>query len=71
MNCYKCGKEVLGDACWTCGDDEVIKKWHKPLSNKEVTELDKKVRPAKYETSPKLTLPNDSKERKDHPLYIK
>lgn len=36
-------------------------------TNEEVTELDKKVRPSKYQ--PKMTLPTDSTERKNYPLF--
>ena len=37
------------------------------MSNEEIIELDKKVRPQKY--SSKMTLPTDSTERKNYPLF--
>lgn len=64
MKCKTCEGVVSPEGiCWKCGDDEVIKRWHKP----KVPETQSDEAPVMKTKT--LTLPTDSKERKGYPLF--
>lgn len=80
MKCRSCQineSASLEEVCWGCHDEEIINKWHSPPSKKTLQvkctiDSVKEISTLYHEPDvdlPKTTLPADSAERKNYPLF--